>query len=462
MGPFSQRSPERLDQDMRNRLERDFPLKATYDDELSPLNNRHTEEHISQPLPSREERDIRNLSFFKEQERQFTQAEDEEEWQERQSPINFILISGIFIILCVIGWFGYRWASQMQGGEPPVISAEMTPIKIRPENPGGMVIPHQDKLVYGRISPDQNQPVEHLLPAPEQLMTPPSQQQQPQPQTFVDANGQVFYAYPVPAQQAGNPQQQYQEQPPQMVDPNGGYVPPQNYYDPTVNGYQQQPHSQQMMPVQPSQPIPTQQQSAPAASGYHPQAQPMYAPVPRQQQPQAMQPQPQQPMAAAPAMPVQAMAPAALPPRPQMVQPGQAAPITPPPAALPLESDKNMLEQLIEKELNATRTADIASEKSAASSQEQKAKVVVGPYKIQVATVDSKENAIKEVKRIRNIDTRLFNDKKIFAQEISSMGSKKPSYRVIIDGFSTPNAAAQFSNKLKIHKVKGIVLHQPN
>ena len=456
MGPFSQRSPERSDQDMRNRLERDFPLKAAYDDELTPSNNRHSEEHFSPPLPSREERDIRNLSFFKEQERQFTQTEDEEEWQERQSPINFVLISGIFIILCVTGWLGYRWASQMQDGEPPVISAEMTPIKIRPENPGGMVIPHQDKLVYGRISPDQNQPVEHLLPAPEQLMPPPSPQQ-PQPQTFVDANGQVFYAYPVPAQQAGNPQQQHPAQPPQLVDPNGGYAQPQNYYDPAGTNTYPQPHPQQMMPIQQGQPVPAQQQG-----GYQSQVQPMYVPTQGQTQPQAMQ-QPPLPIPA----PAQGMMPAPLSPKPQMMQPVQPAPLVAPmtnatPAALPTESDKDMLDQLIEKELNPTHTAAVNFAKPATSHQDKKTKVMIGPYKIQVATVDSKENAIKEVKRIRNIDTRLFSDKKIFAQEINSMGTKKPSYRVIIDGFPTPNAAAQFSNKLKIHKVKGIVLHQPN
>lgn len=475
MGPFSQRSSERPNQDMRDRLERDFSLKATYDDEFSPSNNHHSEEPHSPPVNSREERDIRNLGFFKEQERQFTQTEDEEEWQERQSPINFILISGVFIILCVMGWFGYRWANQMQVGEPPVIAAETTPFKVRPENPGGMVIPHQDKLVYGRISPDQQQPVEHLLPAPEQLMAPPSQQL-PQPQTFVDANGQIFYAYPVP-QQPGLPQQQYQGQQPQQLDPNGGYPQPQDYYDPagTNNIYQQQQQAQlqpqQMMPVQPMQPAQMQQQQLPpqsAPAGYQPQAQqPMYAPTPAQQQPQVMT-QPQQLAPAAPAMPAQGMAPTSLPQKQMqggMMQPGQPTPLAAPmakeaPAAV--HSDKDTLDQLIEKELSPTGAPSVNAEKATVNTQEQKTKAVSGPYKLQVATVDSKEGAIKEVKRIRNIDTRLFSDKKIFAQEISSLGTKKPSYRVIVDGFSTPNAAAQFSNKLKIHKVKGIVLHQPN
>jgi hypothetical protein len=210
-----------------------------------------------------------------------------------------------------------------------------------------------------------------------------------------------------------------------------------------------------MMPVQQGQPALAQQ-----PAGYQPQTQPMYAPAQGQTQPQAMQPLP---------IPSQGMMSATLPPRTQMAQPVQLqpAPLATPmenvaPTALPLESNKDMLDQLIEKELSPTTAAAVHSAKPATSHQGQKTKVVIGPYKIQVATVDSKENAIKEVKRIRNIDTRLFSDKKIFAQEINSMGTKKPSYRVIIDGFPTPNAAAQFSNKLKIHKVKGIVLHQPN
>ncbi|PWC52775.1 SPOR domain-containing protein [Azospirillum sp. TSO22-1] len=55
-------------------------------------------------------------------------------------------------------------------GGPPLLEADATPTKLRPEQPGGMEVPHQDKLVFDRLNhgaKDGKPPVEHLLPAPE-------------------------------------------------------------------------------------------------------------------------------------------------------------------------------------------------------------------------------------------------------------------------------------------------------
>lgn len=50
----------------------------------------------------------------------------------------------------------------------PVIKADAGEIKHKPDDPGGMVIPHQDKLVFNRLAPGQSDaPVERLLPQPE-------------------------------------------------------------------------------------------------------------------------------------------------------------------------------------------------------------------------------------------------------------------------------------------------------
>ena len=50
----------------------------------------------------------------------------------------------------------------------PLIEAETTPEKTKPESPGGMVIPHQDKLVLNNDSDASgNAQVEKLLPPPE-------------------------------------------------------------------------------------------------------------------------------------------------------------------------------------------------------------------------------------------------------------------------------------------------------
>lgn len=45
---------------------------------------------------------------------------------------------------------------QAPSGEPPLIEAQNGPARVQPENPGGVVIPNQDKQIYERLG--QNQP----------------------------------------------------------------------------------------------------------------------------------------------------------------------------------------------------------------------------------------------------------------------------------------------------------------
>jgi hypothetical protein len=50
----------------------------------------------------------------------------------------------------------------------PMIRADIAPIKVRPESPGGMQVPDQDKLVYDRMQGEgEGSQVEQLLPPPE-------------------------------------------------------------------------------------------------------------------------------------------------------------------------------------------------------------------------------------------------------------------------------------------------------
>lgn len=68
------------------------------------------------------------------------------------------------------------------GGEVPLIQADAAPAKIRPEQPGGMTVPHQDKLVFQRLSPGGGEPtVERLLPPPEEPLPRPAPPPQPAP-----------------------------------------------------------------------------------------------------------------------------------------------------------------------------------------------------------------------------------------------------------------------------------------
>jgi len=181
--------------------------------------------------------ELKALSFWKPQEDDL--HDDPENWSDKSSPLKFVVaISGI-VVFSAIAWFSYRWIGEPGSDTPPLIQAESGPFKVRPENPGGLSIPHQDKLIYGRMSGGEEQPVERLLPPPEQpaVMAPQGAYAYPaQP-------GQ----YPQPPAVQGQPQQQ----------PGGGYPPgPQQPYEQAAPGYPPQqpaPATYQAAPYPPQQ-----------------------------------------------------------------------------------------------------------------------------------------------------------------------------------------------------------------
>jgi len=85
------------------------------------------------------------------------------------APIAAVL--GLMVFFAIV-WFAWTNAqtSTTEGGIP-LIKADNTPIKMRPEQPGGMAVPHQDKLIYDRLKAEtgntESAAVERLLPPPE-------------------------------------------------------------------------------------------------------------------------------------------------------------------------------------------------------------------------------------------------------------------------------------------------------
>ena len=87
-----------------------------------------------------------------------------------------------FAVAVTLGGFSaivwYSFTKGQDGGAEslvPLIKAENKPIKVRPEKPGGMEVPNQDKLVYSRMNPGERPPpVEKLLPLPETPVAKPS------------------------------------------------------------------------------------------------------------------------------------------------------------------------------------------------------------------------------------------------------------------------------------------------
>ncbi len=56
----------------------------------------------------------------------------------------------------------------------PIITAQKGPTKMRPKEPGGMVVPNRDKQVYGRLNiAERPNKIERLLPPPETVVSKP-------------------------------------------------------------------------------------------------------------------------------------------------------------------------------------------------------------------------------------------------------------------------------------------------
>ena len=94
--------------------------------------------------------------------------------EERRSEMarsrnNFLSIFAGIALAGVVGWFVLSPQYAEENSEIPVIHRPQSAIKIRPENPGGMEIPNQDKDVYNIVEKKEvdNTVVENLLPTPE-------------------------------------------------------------------------------------------------------------------------------------------------------------------------------------------------------------------------------------------------------------------------------------------------------
>ena len=99
--------------------------------------------------------------------------------EERRSEMarsrnNFLGTFAGIVLAGVVGWFVLAPQYEQTHKEVPVIQRPQTAVKIKPENPGGMDIPNQDKDVYNIVEKKtvDNTVVENLLPEPEKPKLP--------------------------------------------------------------------------------------------------------------------------------------------------------------------------------------------------------------------------------------------------------------------------------------------------
>jgi hypothetical protein len=366
---------------------------------------------------------IKNLSFW---ENTDSDAVDEDEWTERQSATPFILIMIILVVASTLLWFMFQWATGENTNTPPIIPADTTPFKVRPNNPGGMMIPHQDKLVYGRLSQDASQPIERLLPPPEQPMAhapmthPPYQPPYAQGQGYPSANPPppAGYTPDLPPQGA-----------PQPAAPQ--YAPPPQPYPPFQ-------HPQQQPPVQGHMPYPASQGQFP----YGTQA-----------------PMPPAILPTMPATPPQSTSPYPESSKTSTVEDIKPASDEDDADDTAIQDGQKELDQLIARE--AEKPLKQSTKKNSAKFPKSTA-TGLGKHKVQIASLPSKAMAENEIKRLRDHHGPFFDNKPWNIQKINLGPDRGVTHRLVVGAFPNHNAATKFCKRLRAEKIGCLVIAPAN
>jgi len=162
----------------------------------------------------------------------------------RARGMRILSMFAVAVVVIFVAVVGYIYISNNKSVDPnnlPLITENSLPEKMRPTDPGGMEIPHQDASVYDHLNPKQeaSQP-EKLLPAAEAPVTANAAPSTLQP----DAKSAASMVTPatVPEQLSGLP----------AVSPAAPAVN-NSQQAPTVQALQA-PASQQQTPAAPPQP----------------------------------------------------------------------------------------------------------------------------------------------------------------------------------------------------------------
>jgi hypothetical protein len=83
-----------------------------------------------------------------------------------------VVLAAVSVIAFVaVVWYAYpQGAEKHEGVEVPLIKADAESYKFKPEDPGGMVVPHQDSTVFDPMDKSPKARVEKLMPQTEEAM----------------------------------------------------------------------------------------------------------------------------------------------------------------------------------------------------------------------------------------------------------------------------------------------------
>lgn len=86
-----------------------------------------------------------------------------------------ILIAGVasLVLLLFVALIWFLYSRGEDAGEPVHVRAPDTPVKVEPADRGGLEVPHQDKLVFNRVSGEPSPSTETLRESAEQPLARP-------------------------------------------------------------------------------------------------------------------------------------------------------------------------------------------------------------------------------------------------------------------------------------------------
>lgn len=90
-----------------------------------------------------------NENFARDEE-EYTEVRPYEKAQQRK-PLFWAGVAAAALIVVGGGYYVLK-SGGVVGGEPEVLRADSQPVKMQPENPGGAIVPNQDKAVYDQVS----------------------------------------------------------------------------------------------------------------------------------------------------------------------------------------------------------------------------------------------------------------------------------------------------------------------
>lgn len=95
---------------------------------------------------------------------------DEEALQRRRRLRNRMVLAGVAVVLLAGFWV---LSGGEDAGEVPIIAADGTPERVKPEDEGGLAVPNQDVAILNNAGAESAPQAETVLPAPEQPVAPP-------------------------------------------------------------------------------------------------------------------------------------------------------------------------------------------------------------------------------------------------------------------------------------------------